>query len=311
VAPVRALPREERELMIAANNGHLLAFDNVSGLSPWLSDALCRLASGGSFAVRQLYTNDEEVLFKAARPTLLNGIEDVIGRPDLADRAIFLTLGPIREDQRRLESELWREFELARPAILGALLDAAAHGLEARGSVHLGRLPRMADFGLWATACETGLWPAGTFTRAYTANRKAAIEGIIDPDPIAACVREFMSERSSWMGSAADLLRVSVERTRQTSDRTGWPKNPRALAGRLRRAQTSLRTLGIDISFSREGRTGSRVIRIGTSLENTVSAVSTISNDEAEPGSEQRRWRPASSICDESGQLAQYGRRRC
>jgi hypothetical protein len=54
---------------------------------------LCRLASGGSFAVRQLYTNDEEVLFKAARPAILNGIEDVIGRPDLGDRAIFLTLG--------------------------------------------------------------------------------------------------------------------------------------------------------------------------------------------------------------------------
>jgi hypothetical protein len=89
MAPVRALPREERELMIAANNGHLLAFDNVSGLSPWLSDALCRLASGGSFAVRRLYTDDEEVLFKAARPTLLNGIEDIIGKSDLADRAIF------------------------------------------------------------------------------------------------------------------------------------------------------------------------------------------------------------------------------
>jgi hypothetical protein len=73
VAPVRALPREERELMIAAHNGHLLAFDNLSGLPAWLSDALCRLASGGSFAVRQLYTDDEEVLFKAARPTFLNG----------------------------------------------------------------------------------------------------------------------------------------------------------------------------------------------------------------------------------------------
>jgi hypothetical protein len=88
VAPVRALPREERELMIAANNGHLLVFDNLSGLPGWLSDALCRLASGGSFAVRQLYTNDEEVLFKAARPILLSGIEDVIGRPDLADRVL-------------------------------------------------------------------------------------------------------------------------------------------------------------------------------------------------------------------------------
>src|SRR3989454_6007657 len=112
-AAVRALPREERELMIAANNSHLLAFDNLSGLSPWLSDALCRLASGGSFAVRRLYTDDEEVLFKAARPTVLNGIEDVIGRSDLADRAIFLTLGPIGEEERRSETELWREFELA------------------------------------------------------------------------------------------------------------------------------------------------------------------------------------------------------
>ena len=81
--------------MIAANNGHLLAFDNLSGLPPWLSDSLCRLASGGSFAVRQLYTNDEEVLFQATRPILLNGIEDVVSRPDLGDRAIFLTLNQI------------------------------------------------------------------------------------------------------------------------------------------------------------------------------------------------------------------------
>jgi hypothetical protein len=58
-APVRALSREERELMIAANNGHLLAFDNLSGLPHCLSDVLCRLATGGSFAVRQLYTDDE------------------------------------------------------------------------------------------------------------------------------------------------------------------------------------------------------------------------------------------------------------
>src|SRR5262245_40701679 len=77
-APVRSLSREERELMIAANNGYLLAFDNVSGLPIWLSDALCRLASGGGFAVRQLYSDDDEVLFQAARPILLNGIEEVI-----------------------------------------------------------------------------------------------------------------------------------------------------------------------------------------------------------------------------------------
>jgi hypothetical protein len=243
-APVRALSREERELMIAANNGYLLAFDNLSGLPNWLSDTLCRLASGGSFAVRQLYTDDQEVLFESTRPILLNGIEDVVSRPDLGDRAIFLTLPPIANEHRRPESELWREFEIARPRILGALLDAAVHGLRAMGRVHVDRLPRMADFALWATACETALWPAGTFARAYAANRRAAIESIIEADPVATCVRALMVDRTMWTGSASDLLGLCAESIRaDVSSSTSWTKNPRALAGRLRRAQTFLRAL--------------------------------------------------------------------
>jgi hypothetical protein len=112
----------------------------------------------------------------------------------------------------------------------------------------------------------------------YTANRKAAIESIIDADPIAAFVRELMSSRSSWTGSATDLLRVSLERTGHRSDCAAWLKNPRALAGHLRRAQTFLRALGIDIAFNREGRAGNRVIRIRTSRENAVSTVSNVSS---------------------------------
>jgi hypothetical protein len=277
-APVRALPREERELMIAANNGHLLAFDNLSGLPVWLSDALCRLATGGSLAVRQLYSDDEEVLFQAARPLLVNGIEDVISRPDLADRGIFLTLAPIGEPQRRSEAELWREFEIARPRMLGALLDAAVRGLRTLPNVRLTSLPRMADFALWATACEPALWPAGTFARAYDANRRAAVEAIIEADPVAACVRTLMAKRGSWAGTASDLLRAASGLVGHKI--SNWPQNPAALAGRLRRAQTFLRIQGIEISFTREGRAGTRAIRISAGVENRatiVSGVSTVS----------------------------------
>ena len=98
--------------------------------------------------MRQLYTGDEEVLFQASRPLLVNGIEDVISRADLADRGIFLTLAPIGEQQRRSEAELWREFDLARPRILGALLDAAVRGLQTLPDIRLTSLPRMADFAL-------------------------------------------------------------------------------------------------------------------------------------------------------------------
>ena len=39
---MRALPHDERELFIAASHSHVLAFDNLSGLPPWLSDTLCQ-----------------------------------------------------------------------------------------------------------------------------------------------------------------------------------------------------------------------------------------------------------------------------
>jgi hypothetical protein len=94
-APLRALPREDRDLFIAASNGHVLSFDNISGLPAWISDTLCRLATGGGFATRTLYSDQDETLFDSSRPIILNGIEDIVTRPDLADRSLFLTLEPI------------------------------------------------------------------------------------------------------------------------------------------------------------------------------------------------------------------------
>jgi hypothetical protein len=245
-----------------------------------------------TFAVRQLYTNDDEVLFQASRPILLNGIEDVIRRPDLADRTIFLTLAAITEAQRRPEQDLWREFEIARPRLLGALLDAAVHGLRKLPRVRLERLPRMADFALWAMACETAFWPAGTFLRAYAANRRAAVESVIDSDPVAACVWGIMANRRTWTGSASDLLRAGANLAGDDVSRrsAGWPRNPRALASRLRRVQTFLRTFGIEIAFSREGRAGTRTIHMTAApdnpLRNIVSTVSSACNEDLQLGPE-------------------------
>ena len=68
----------------------------------------------------------------------------------------------------------------------------------------------------------------------------------MDADPIAACVRGLMTEHTSWTGTAADLLRVSTTRT---SSGASLARNPRALAGHLRRAQTFLRAQGIDVTL--------------------------------------------------------------
>jgi hypothetical protein len=264
-APLRALPREDRDLFIAANNAHLLTFDNVSGLPGWISDTLCRLATGGGFAVRQLYTDQDEVLFDATRPVILNGIEEIVTRPDLADRAIFLTLQPIPEKDRRSEDELWAAFNAQRPHIMGALLDAVVEGLRRLPETRLEKLPRMADFALWASACETALWPKGTFWAAYCGNRDEAVEGVLDADPIAGTVRALMATRTVWTGTASDLLGALAELMGERAAKPkSWPDNPRALAGRLRRAATFLRKVGIEMNFGREGRARTRTINITT-----------------------------------------------
>ena len=267
-APLRALPREDRDLFISANNGHVLAFDNVSGLPAWISDTLCRLATGGGFAVRQLYTDQDEVLFDAARPVILNGIEDIVTRPDLADRAIFLTLEAIPEERRRPEKELWAEFNAARPQLLGTLLDAVSHGLRLLPDTRLDSLPRMADFALWTTACETALWPTGTFGAAYAGNHAEAVDSVIEADPVGSAIRSLIDARTEWTGTASELLGALDEEVEEKVRKSkGWPSSARALSGRLRRAATFLRKVGIDITFEREGRARTRTIRIARKRE--------------------------------------------
>ena len=101
--------------------------------------------------------------------------------------------------------------------------------------------------------------------------------GIIEADPIATCVRAIMVDRSIWIGSASDLARLCVESARGDILGLAWAKNPRAIAGRLRRAQTFLRRLGIEITFSREGRTGTRMIRMTTNAKDAVGGVNIVS----------------------------------
>ena len=261
-APLRALPREDRDLFIAANNGHTLAFDNVSGLPSWISDTLCRLATGGGFAVRQLYTDQDEVLFDSCRPIILNGIEDCITRPDLADRAVFLTLESIPEDKRKSEQHLLGEFRRERPQILGALLDAVSHGLKRLPDVQLDRLPRMADFAKWATACETAIWEAGTFTSAYGDNRTEAVNTVLEADPVATALRAHMARLTEWSGTKELLGALSNIVGEAEAKTKTWPTAPNKLSRRLRRAATFLRQIGIKIEETRQGKAGARMLHI-------------------------------------------------
>ena len=128
-ADLRTGPREERDLIISAKNSWMLGFDNLSSIPAWLSDALCRLSTGGGYAARELYSDTDEVIIDVQRPVICNGINELAQRSDLLDRTLRITMPVIREDQRRTEREFWSAFEQATPAILGGIFVAVSAAL--------------------------------------------------------------------------------------------------------------------------------------------------------------------------------------
>jgi Domain of unknown function (DUF3854) len=289
-APIRTPPRNERELLIAAINSWVLAYDNLSGVSPWLSDSFCRLATGGGMSTRALYSDSKEVLFEATRPIILNGIDHIAERADLADRALVLHLPSIGDGDRLDEETLYADFERDLPQIFGALLTTVSGALHRLPQIKLERKPRMADFARWATAGELALgFTEGAFMNTYTGNRAEAVRETLEGDAVGGALLQMMSEsvRESevWEGTAGELQealgRFIPDGVRHSKT---WAVTPRALSGRLRRLATFLRESGIDVTFHQRGAKGRRIltiIRTGTYF--TATTASTVTQNESGP----------------------------
>ena len=165
------------------------------------------MSTGGSFTTRRLHTDAEEVLLTAQRPVILTGIGELATRSDLLDRSILIELPRIADQERKPEAELWLAFERARPRMLAALLNTVSGALRALPVTRLAKIPRMADFAKRVTAAETELaWEAGTFVRAYAANRRAAHDVAIESSPLAECLLSLAKRDRKWSGTASELL---------------------------------------------------------------------------------------------------------
>ncbi len=265
---LRGAPREVRDLVAAARNAWLVCFDNLSHLPNDLADAACRLATGGGFGGRELYSDHDEAVFDATRPLIFNAIPDLgAARPDFLDRALIVEFNDIKPELRRDERRFWEEFEAVRPRILGALLDAVVFGLRRLPSISLRRLPRMADFATWATACEEGIGLSHReFLRTYETNliggRNLALESSALFGPIELLARE------GFCGTAAELLELLNKTAPDTIRRSArWPKAPNSLANTLRRMASNLRSVGIDLQFGRADHNGTRTVSLRSDWE--------------------------------------------
>ncbi len=252
---LRVKPKNVEDAYVAAGNNHLISYENLSGLTADLSDALCTISTGGGQAGRQYYTNTEEYTIETHNPVIVNGIGAVVTRADLLDRAIALCLATIRA--RMTEKEHDSALTEAAPGIFGGLLDLFGKTLAILPTVNIPpeQRPRMADFAQLGEAMvlATG-GKAGDFLALYTQHRCDAIRRTVDSNPVAVACMEFVAKGRSHSGTVKQLLEELNRLSVATERGDYWPKYPRGLGDSLRRVAPALRQVGIQISVESKPR---------------------------------------------------------
>jgi len=264
-APLRSIPKDEDGFKALCAGAWCLCIDNLSGIQPWLSDLLCRAASGVTLGGRKLYSDLDEELIKVTRPVILNGIEPIAVRGDLADRTITVVLEPIPDDRRLTEKEVGARFEKMRPSIFGVLLTALSQAVRDLPSVPPQPLPRMADFAQRAISYETALGlKAGDFMRAYHGNIEAAAVTTVEGSAVAQAIIRLVTHNVEWSGTATDLLDAigpkADDRNRSARE---WPRSGRGMIGALMNLGPALLRLGVSYGhLKRSDAKGTRLLRL-------------------------------------------------
>lgn len=252
---VQIMPSNPKDLAIAAQNSHVLCYDNVREFKVQMSDLLCIAATGGALTSRQLFTDaDQQVLFMHVA-LVLNGIHSFIEQPDLAQRCLTLEMLPINNHARKSEVALTEALNHDLPFIVRGLYDLIANIFTQLPNAVITNPERMIDFVQWLAAMEIVMnAPAGTFQGVYSDSlQQGQLESLLESS-LAVAVMELAKMQSSfdWIGTPAELFaELNLQASKETKRSREWPANPIALSKRLRPMQASLMTQGITLQFSR------------------------------------------------------------
>ncbi len=266
-----------REFVQTASHHWLIPIDNLSYLPTWLSDAISRACTGDGFIKRQLYSDDDDVIYNFQRVISLNGINLVVNKPDLLQRSVLLELETIPDHQRREESEFWKKFEEKKPYILGSIFDILVKALNEKEKIKLIGYPRMADFTKWGCAISRAMGFSETmFLNAYYSNINRQNEAALEASPIALAIIELMNQQNPWQGTPTILLgelEMIAEDLKINKKSKSWPEDPTWLWKRIKKSSANLQAIGIE---AKRGRGKDRIITLKKVQKNAVNSVDTV-----------------------------------
>lgn len=263
----RALPDSDEDLAVEGTSNMMLSYDNLSGLTPRMSDSLCRIATKSGIGRRKHYNQEDEVTYEFTRPILLNGIDDLAARLDLADRAIFIPLPRLTKAERQAKKRFWQKFDAQAGGILGALYSLLSLVLEQLPEVEAEEeeLPRMADFAIVGIAIERALHESpGSFLLAYNGAQEEAISSNLETDPLALSVIQAVTKSGTGIvdETPTEMLRTLTRLAGRGAMSPAFPRSEKSIRKCLGRIAPGLEEIcGILVSWGRQGDRRSIILR--------------------------------------------------
>jgi hypothetical protein len=254
---VASFPKSIHELVQTLAHHYFIFFDNVSHISEDQSDTLCKAITGGGHSKRELFENDEDVIYNFMRCIGLNGINLVTTRPDLLERSLLLELERIDPAQRKTEKALYESFRKDLPAILGGVFNVLVKTLSILPTIKLDSHHRMADWTITGCAIAEALGHTKEeFLTAYQKNITRQTEMLINENIVATAIVAFMEDKEDWRDTPTNLLKqLSTDAAFADIDTREkyWPKGANVLSKRLNELSTPLKQMGILINISTNG----------------------------------------------------------
>lgn len=252
---VQGFSKNKQDMVLASNNCYVLILDNVRRFSEAWSDFLCIASTGGNDPTRRLYSDTGMVNHTLKVPLVINGIDDFVNQPDLAQRCVRLELNTIPETQRRDEKTLTEEFNRDLPVIFRGLLNLTARILNCLDEVEVTHPQRMQRFVKYLAAIEHVYgWPPSILQQHYSNILKQTQGNAVFEDPLASTLHELISADTSGklvftpsalLNALRQTLRPNDPRMRQL------PSSPISLSKRLSALKTALASQDIDIQLTR------------------------------------------------------------
>jgi|HubBroStandDraft_6_1064221.scaffolds.fasta_scaffold09393_5 hypothetical protein len=243
-ADLLSIEKDKQDGFVATVTTDPLAlFDNLDERISWLPFNLSRLATGVTFARRELYTTNQKAFFPGVSwlGITSRSVDFMAHQPDLPDRTLVLKMERLNE--KRPECELLAAIAQSRNAMWSELLDQLNSIVR-----HLRDDPkpipvqlRMADFASFALKVAT-IWRCREEVEAmFNKLEQAQADLVFQDEPINQVLQLWLNDPSNH---GREVLAGTLQRewTRvAASNGIWWPfQNPQSLAQELKRLHHAL-----------------------------------------------------------------------